>query len=207
VSFFILPRGRIAVAGPTVGDARLLLSKSTLLCVDASALLEALRMPKADAELFLDTLESLKGRVVVPPTAAAEVHDLGLRKIEEAINAETFESKHTGHFLDKPQGAGAEHHDEFAAALRSVTENFRKKVREDIEGVFNRILRLIDDCRGPDLPPEVRLRVLADAPNRYLRKQPPGYADAGKIARGDAAYGDVLVFFEWSTWHDGGPPT
>lgn len=180
-----------------MGDASLLFSSSTLLCPDTSALLEALRMSKEDADLFLDTLESLKHRVAIPPTVAAEVRDLGLRKVEEAVNTETIAAKHVGHFLDKPQGAGAEHHDEYMASVVALTENFRKRVRAEIERRFERIVGLIDGCIGPELPHDVRLQVLANAPNRYLRHEPPGYTDAGKLPRGDpAAYGDVLAFFE-----------
>lgn len=179
-----------------VGDARLLLSDGALLCLDTSALLEVLRMPSDDADLFLSTLESLKKRVVIPPTVAAEVRDIGLEKVEEAIRIETASTKHTGRFLDKPQGAGAEHHDEFIAAVLAVSENFRSKVRANIERRFERVLDLIQDCIGPQLPPDMRLQVLAEAPNRYLRQQPPGYTDARKAARGEAAYGDVFIFFE-----------
>ncbi|MHB1797392.1 MAG: PIN-like domain-containing protein [Vulcanimicrobiaceae bacterium] len=186
------------MAGPTMGDARLLLSSGTLVCPDTSALLEVLSMPGDDAELFLDAIESLKKRVVIPPTVAAEFRDLGLKKVEEAVNKATVSVKHTGKFLEKPpKGAGAEYFDEFMSAVVASADNFRKRVRAEIERRHQRLLALIDECTGPELPHADKLQILADAGNRYLTRRPPGYTDVGKFPRGDqAAYGDIFVFFE-----------
>jgi hypothetical protein len=184
--------------------------KTCIFAIDANILLNLYRYSDSTREELLKILHSLRDRLWIPHQAALEylrdrlgvigqqekTYEGMLRTLEDALKR--FKDSRQHPFISQNLLA------EFSSVLNKVKDELTSNRKQHIDrissdAVLDQVGSLLEGRVGSDMSSEEKAKIIPDAKDRYLRKVPPGYRDAGKD-KSDNDFEDIGRFGDFIIW-------
>jgi hypothetical protein len=173
---------------------------------DTNILLNLYRYTGSTRKNLLDSMKKLKDRIWLPYQVAYEfmkdrpeiIFETERRYEELKRDGSSFINNLSNHLRLPNNDASLKNlHETIDKWIDERKKNDLTVTHPSNDGLLSEILELFDEKVGKKPCKEDSDKIIAEGKQRYAKKIPPGYKDAGKADRGDnSEYGDLFAWKE-----------